>query len=121
MDMWDPYVASTREHLDESEKKIVYDKYHIAAHLAKAVDQVRRAENKRLLALGDELSKNNLARLFSSHLSRQFSGGAARRGTASVRPVRISALKIGPVCNMIYVTGRIFMPRGVRSSWRLTT
>ena len=54
MDMWDPYVASTREHLDESEKKIVYDKYHIAAHLAKAVDQVRRAENKRLLALGDE-------------------------------------------------------------------
>ena len=54
MDMWDPYVASTREHRDESEKKIVYDKYHIAAHLAKAVDQVRRAENKRLLALGDE-------------------------------------------------------------------
>ena len=54
MDMWDPYVASTREHLDKSEKKIVYDKYHIAAHLAKAVDQVRRAENKRLLALGDE-------------------------------------------------------------------
>ena len=54
MDMWDPYVASTREHLDESEKKIVYDKYHIAAYLAKAVDQVRRAENKRLRALGDE-------------------------------------------------------------------
>ena len=54
MDMWDPYVAS--QHLDESEKKIassLYDKYHIAAHLAKAVDQVRRAEN-RLLALGDE-------------------------------------------------------------------
>ena len=54
MDMWDPYVASTREHLDESEKKIVYDKYHIAAYLAKAVDQVRRAENQRLRALGDE-------------------------------------------------------------------
>ena len=51
MDMWDPYVASTREHLDESEKKIVYDKYHIAAYLAKAVDQVRRAENQRLRAL----------------------------------------------------------------------
>ena len=26
MDMWDPYVASTREHLKESDKKIVYDK-----------------------------------------------------------------------------------------------
>ena len=54
MDMWDPYVASTREHLPESDKKIVYDKYHIAAHLSKAVDQVRRAENKRLRAAGDE-------------------------------------------------------------------
>lgn len=54
MDMWDPYVASTREHLAEADQKIVYDKYHIAAHLAKAVDQVRRAENKRLRASGDE-------------------------------------------------------------------
>jgi transposase len=54
MDMWDPYVASTHEHLPEADLKIVYDKYHIAAHLAKAVDQVRRAENKSLRAAGDE-------------------------------------------------------------------
>ena len=54
MDMWDPYVASAHEHLPEADQKIVYDKYHIAAHLSKAVDQVRRAENKRLRALGDE-------------------------------------------------------------------
>jgi transposase len=54
MDMWDPYVASTREHLIEADQKIVYDKYHIAAHLAKAVDQVRRVENKSLRAAGDE-------------------------------------------------------------------
>ncbi len=26
MDMWDPYVASTREHLPEADQKIVYDK-----------------------------------------------------------------------------------------------
>ena len=50
MDMWDPYVAAPHEHLPASDKKIVYDKYHIAAHLSKAVDQVRRAENKRLRA-----------------------------------------------------------------------
>jgi len=54
MDMWDPYVASTRVHLEESDQKIVYDKFHIAQHLAKAVDQVRRAENKQLRAAGDE-------------------------------------------------------------------
>jgi transposase len=57
MDMWDPYVASTRAHLREAEQKIVYDKFHIAQHLAKAVDQVRRAENKRLRAAGDERLK----------------------------------------------------------------
>ncbi len=34
MDMWDPYVTSTREHLTASDQKIVYDKYHIAAHLS---------------------------------------------------------------------------------------
>lgn len=54
MDMWDPYVASTREHLPESDQKIVYDKYHIAAYLSKAVDQVRRAENKHLRTSGDK-------------------------------------------------------------------
>jgi transposase len=54
MDMWDPYVASTRQHLGDADQKIVYDKFHIAQHLAKAVDQVRRAENKRLRAAGDE-------------------------------------------------------------------
>lgn len=57
MDMWDPYVVSTRTHLGEADRKIVYDKFHIAQHLAKAVDQVRRAENKRLRAAGDERLK----------------------------------------------------------------
>jgi len=57
MDMWDPYVASTRAHLDGAADKIVFDKFHIAQHLAKAVDQVRRAENKQLRAMGDERLK----------------------------------------------------------------
>jgi transposase len=30
MDMWDPYVDSVREHVSEAEKKIVFDKFHIA-------------------------------------------------------------------------------------------
>ena len=54
MDMWDPYVASVREHLPLSESKIVFDKFHIAQYLAKAVDKVRREENKRLRPAGDE-------------------------------------------------------------------
>ena len=52
MDVWDPYVASARKHLPESDQKIVYDKYHIAAHLSKAVDQVRRASSRHEVRLG---------------------------------------------------------------------
>jgi transposase len=54
LDMWDPYVASVREHLPEAEKKIVFDKFHIAKHLGEAVDRVRRREHKVLKAEGDE-------------------------------------------------------------------
>ena len=54
MDMWNPYVASARQHLPGAEDKIVYDKFHIAQHLGGAVDQVRRKENKILRAAGDD-------------------------------------------------------------------
>jgi transposase len=54
LDMWDPYLASLRDHLPEAEKKIVFDKFHIAKHLGEAVDRVRRREHKALKAEGDE-------------------------------------------------------------------
>lgn len=54
MDMWDPYVHSTRRHLPEADSKIVFDKFHIAKHLSEAVDQVRRREHKQLKAAGDD-------------------------------------------------------------------
>jgi transposase len=54
MDMWDPYVTSTLNHLPEAESKIVFDKFHIAKHLSEAVDLVRRRENKQLRARGDD-------------------------------------------------------------------
>ena len=54
MDMWDPYVTSTLHHLPEAQGKIVFDKFHIAKHLAEAVDLVRRREQKQLRARGDD-------------------------------------------------------------------
>jgi transposase len=57
MDMWDPYLASVREHVPEAEKKVVFDKFHIAKHLGEAVDRVRRGENKTLRAAGDDRLK----------------------------------------------------------------
>ena len=55
MDMWRPYIDSTHEHLPDAEKKIVFDKYHVAYHLNQAVDQIRRDENRVLQAEGSGL------------------------------------------------------------------
>lgn len=49
-----PYVASVREHVPLSGSRIVLYKFNIAQDLARALDQVRRGENKRLKQAGDE-------------------------------------------------------------------
>ena len=54
MDMWDPYVASVRAHIEDADRKIVFDKFHVAQHLGQAVDAVRRKENKQLRSQGDD-------------------------------------------------------------------
>jgi transposase len=53
MDMWDPYIAATRAFIPNSESKIVFDRFHIMKHALEAVDKVRKAEHKELLAKGD--------------------------------------------------------------------
>ena len=57
MDMWEPFIRSTRELVPGA--AVVHDRFHIAAYLGKAVDQVRRAEHKELLAAGDERLKGS--------------------------------------------------------------
>ena len=54
MDMWEPYVNSVRAHLADAEEKLVFDRYHIISHLGKAVDTVRKQENRALAAEGDK-------------------------------------------------------------------
>jgi transposase len=53
MDMWEPYIQSTRASLDDADAKIVFDKFHIAKHLHDAVDGVRRTEQRVLKQTGD--------------------------------------------------------------------
>lgn len=53
MDMWEAYIAATHQWIPDAVHKIAFDKFHVAQHLGKAVDQVRRAENKELVAAGD--------------------------------------------------------------------
>jgi len=54
MDMGEPYIQSTRAHLEEAAAKIVFDKFHIVKHLHEAVDRVRRREHRRLMQCGDD-------------------------------------------------------------------
>lgn len=54
MDMWDPFFNSVLEHVPGAERKIVFDKFHLAKYLGDGVDKVRRQENKILRASGDD-------------------------------------------------------------------
>ena len=55
MDMWEPYMKSAARQVPEAD--LVHDRYHVSAHLNEAVDKVRRAEHKELMAQGDETLK----------------------------------------------------------------
>ena len=59
MDMWEPYISVTTQYVPDAENKIAFDKFHIAGHLGDAVDQVRRAEHRRLLGEDDERLKGS--------------------------------------------------------------
>jgi len=64
MDMRDPCVALVRQHLPEAERKMIFDKFHIAKHPGEAVDQVRREEDRILWAAGgDRLTGGRYVRL----------------------------------------------------------
>lgn len=53
MDMWEPFIASTKAHVPEASTKIVFDRYHIMTHMLKAVDAVRKAEHRALRNVGN--------------------------------------------------------------------
>lgn len=53
MDMWDPYIAATRDCVPHGLSKIVFDRYHVVAHLTAAVSDVRKAEQRELKRAGE--------------------------------------------------------------------
>ncbi len=54
MDMWPAFINATLESLPDADKKIAFDKFHVAKYLGEAVDKVRRQEHKALMAEGYE-------------------------------------------------------------------
>ena len=77
MDMWEPYVQSTLAHLPGAAGKIVFDKFHVAQHLGKGVDQVRREDHRARMAEGDPILKGTKYRWLESPKHRDWSGTRA--------------------------------------------
>jgi transposase len=77
MDMWEPYIQSTREHLPGADEKIVFDKFHVAQHLGNAVDLVRRQEHRARMAEGDPILKGTKYRWLESPKGRDWSAARA--------------------------------------------
>lgn len=57
VDMWEPFLNASRAKAPGAE--LVHDKFHVSAHLNEAVDRVRRAEHKELMAAGEETLKGS--------------------------------------------------------------
>jgi transposase len=53
MDMCEAYIRSVENSIPGAPEKIAFDRFHVAQNLSRAVDQVRRAEHRALLAEGD--------------------------------------------------------------------
>ena len=57
MDMHGPFIYSAADYVSDVTDKICFDRFHVAEMLGRVVDQVRRAESKRLVAEGDNSLK----------------------------------------------------------------
>lgn len=57
MDMWEAFMTASKNNAPQAD--IVHDKFHTVAYLTKAVDNVRRKENKDMLKIGDETLKGS--------------------------------------------------------------
>ena len=77
MDMWEPYVQSTRAHLPGADEKIVFDKFHVAQHLGNAVDLVRRQDHRARMAEGDPILKGTKYRWLENPGGRDWSAARA--------------------------------------------
>jgi transposase len=75
MDMWEPYIRSTREHAPGAD--IVFDKFHVAQHLGDAVDRVRKQDHRVRLAEGDAILKGTKYHWLENPRGRSWSAARA--------------------------------------------
>jgi transposase len=57
VDMWEAFLKACRQVLPEAD--VVHDRYHVSSHLNEAVNTVRKAEHRQMLAEGDDTLKGS--------------------------------------------------------------
>ncbi len=75
MDMWKPFRNATRTHAPQA--AILFDKFHIMAHLGKALDAVRKAEYARPSGKDRRFIKGQKYTLLSHRKNLSLDGKAA--------------------------------------------
>ena len=87
VDMWKPFIAAVKKWVPGAGEKIAFDKFHVAAHLGKAVDDVRRREHRELDAQGESPLKGTKFLWLRNPLK------MSRERTREFAPLRDSALR----------------------------
>jgi len=95
MDMWEPFITSTHHYVPHAAAKIVFDRFHVMTHMTKAVDDVRKAEHRRLQEQGDDtLKRTKYLWLFSEeNLPNNYTEWFARLKAMNLKTGRAWAIK----------------------------
>jgi transposase len=72
MDMWKPFRNATIQHVPQA--RILFDKFHVIAHLGEALDQVRKREYARLAGQDRQFIKGQKYTLLSHHANLTLEG-----------------------------------------------
>lgn len=72
MDMWKPFRNATIQHVPAA--GILFDKFHVIAHLGDALDQVRKSEYARLTGKDRQFIKGQKYTLLSNHANLTLDG-----------------------------------------------
>jgi transposase len=106
MDMWKPYIATVQANLWRADDKICFDKFHVAKHLGDGVDQVRRQEQRQLVAEGDATLTGSKYRWLQNPERMAASAFAAldRLKSMALKTARAWALKEHAMCLWTYVS-----------------
>lgn len=106
MDMWQPYISVVEENIYRAGEKICFDKFHVAKYLGDAVDKVRRAEHREMIADGDRsLVGSKYAWLRNpENMTSEQEGFLERVKRLALRTARAWALKEHAMCLWHYVS-----------------